>query len=165
MGTSVLQTHEIEFSYLSQPGRGFSHSCCLVIQSCLTLCNPMDCSTPHSSVFTFSWSLLKLMSIESVILSKHLIPCHSFLLLSSIFPSIQVFSSELALCIRWPKYWCFSISLSNDSSGLIFFQIDCLDTLTIQGTLKSLLQYHNSKASVQLFSAQSSLSSNSHICM
>ena len=126
---------------------------------------PQTASCQASLPFTVSRSLLIFMSTGSVILFNHLIFCCSFLLLSSIFPSIQVFSSELAFCIRWPKYWCFGIRLSNDSSGLIFFQIDWLDTLTIQGTLKSLLQYHSSKASTQFFSAQSSLSSNSHICM
>ena len=90
------------------------------------------------------------MSIESVMPSNHLILCHSLLLLPSIFPSIRVFSNELALHIRWPKYWSlsFSISPSNEYSGLISFRIDWLDFLVVQGTLKSLLQHHSSKASI-----------------
>ena len=96
-----------------------------------------------------SWSLLKLMSIESVMPSNHLILCHS-LLWPSIFPSIRVFSNDSVLHIRWLKYWSFSfsISLSNEYSGLISFRMDWLDLLAVQGTLKSLLQHHNSKASI-----------------
>ena len=103
-----------------------------------------------SPSFTISWSLLKLMSIESVMPSNHLVLCHSLLLLSSIFPSIQVFSKELALCIRWPQYWNFgfSISPSNEYSGLISFRIDWFDLLGVQEILKSLLQHHSSKASI-----------------
>ena len=88
---------------------------------------------------TNSWSLLKLMSIESVMPSNHLILCHPLLLLPSIFPSIRVFSNESALCIRWPKYWSFSFSISpsKEYSGLISFRIDSLDLLAVQGTLKS----------------------------
>ena len=99
---------------------------------------------------TNSQSLLKLMSIESVMLSNHLILCHPLLLLPSIFPGIRVFSHESALCIRWPKYWSFSFnrSPSNQHSGLISFRLDWLDLLAVQGTLKSLLQYHSSKASI-----------------
>ena len=99
---------------------------------------------------TNSRSLTKLMSIESVMPSNHLILCRPLLLLPSIFPSIRVFSNESALHIRWPKYWSFtfSISPSNEYSGLISFRMDCLDLLAVQGTLKSLLQHHNSKASV-----------------
>ena len=96
--------------------------------------------------FTISRSLLKLMSIESVIPSNHPILCHPLLLLPSIFPSIRVFSSELALPIRWPKYWSFSFSPSNEYSGLLYFRIDWFDLLAIQGTLKSILQHHSSKA-------------------
>ena len=90
------------------------------------------------------------MSIELVMLSNHLILCHPLLLLPSIFPSISVFSNESALCIRWPKYWTFSfnISPSNDNPGLISFRMDWLDLLGVQGTLKSLLQHHSSKASI-----------------
>ena len=102
-----------------------------------------------------SWSLLKLMPIKSVILSKHLILCHPFLLLPSIFPNIRVFSSESVLCIRLPKYWNFSFSLSpsNEYSGLISFMMDWFDLLAVQGTLKSLLQHHSSKASILRHSA------------
>ena len=99
---------------------------------------------------TTSRSLLKLMSIESVMPSKHLILCHPLLLLPSIFPSIRVFSNESTLCIRWPKYWSFSFSISpsNEYSGLISFWIDWFYLLAVQRTLKSLLQHHSSKASI-----------------
>ena len=99
---------------------------------------------------TTSRSLLKLMPIESVMPSNQLILCHSLLLPPSNFPSITVFSNESALCIRWPKYWSlsFNISPSNEYSGLISFRMDCLDLLSVQGTLKSLLQHHSSKASI-----------------
>ena len=104
---------------------------------------------------TNSRSLLKLMSIESVVPSNHLILCHPLLLLPSIFPIIRVFSSESALRIRWPKYWSFSfsISLSNEYSGLISFRMDWLDHLSVQGTLKSLPQHLSSKASILWCSA------------
>ena len=104
---------------------------------------------------TNSWSLLKLMSIESVMPSNHLILCHPFLLLPSIFPSIRVFSSELVLHMRWPKYWSFSFSISpsNEHPGLTSFRMDWLDLLAVQGTLKSLLQHHSSKASTLQCSA------------
>ena len=100
--------------------------------------------------FTICRSLLKLMSIESVMPSNHLIPCHPFLLPSSIFPSTRVFSNESVLRIRWPKYWSFSfkISPSNEYSGLISFRMNWLDLLAVQGTLKSVLQHHSSKASI-----------------
>ena len=122
----------------------------LVAQSCPTLCNPMDCSTPGFRVITNSQSLLKLMSIESVMPSNHLILCQPLFLPPSIFPSIRVFSNESALHIRWPKYWSFSFSISpsNEYSGLISFRMDWLDLLAVQGTLKSLLQHHSSKASI-----------------
>ena len=108
----------------------------------------------QASLSTSSWSLLKLMSIESVMPSNHLILCRP-LLLPSIFPSIRVFSDESVLCIRWPKYWSFSFSISpsNEYSGLISFKIDWLDLLAVQGTSKSLLQHHSSKASVLQCSA------------
>ena len=110
----------------------------------------MNCSTSGFSVFTISQSLLKFKFIESVMPSSHLILCHPLFLLPSIFPSIRVFSNESALCIRWPKYWScsFNISPSNEHSGLISFRMDWLDLLAVQGTLKSLLQYHSSKASI-----------------
>ena len=99
---------------------------------------------------TKSWSLPTLMSIKSVMPSNHLILCHPLLLSPSIFPSIRVFSDESALCIRWPKYWSFSFSISpsDEHSGLISFSMNWLDLLAVQGTLKSLLQHHSSKASV-----------------
>ena len=101
----------------------------------------------QASLFSISWSLLKLMSIESIMPSNNLILCCPLLFLLSIFPSTRVFSSELALHIRWPKYWSFSISPSNEYSGLISFRMDWLDLLAVQGTLKSLLQ-HCLKASI-----------------
>ena len=118
-------------------------------------CDPMNCNMPGLPVLTVSRSLLKLMLIESVMASNHLILCRRRLLLSSIFPGIKVFSSESALCIRWPKYWSFSFSISpsNEYSGLIPFRMDSLDLLAVQGTLKSLLQHHSSKASILLHSA------------
>ena len=121
-----------------------------VAQSCLTLCNPMDCSTPGLLSIINSWSLLKLMSIESVMPSNHLILCHPLFLPPSIFPSIRVFSNESTLRIRWPNYWSFSFSISpsNEYSGLISFRMDWLDLLAVQGTPKSLLQHHNSKTSI-----------------
>ena len=101
------------------------------------------------------WSLHTLMSIESLMPSNHLILCHPLLPLPSIFPSIRVFSNESAICIRWPKYWSFSfnISPSKEHSGLISFRMDWLDLLSVQGTLKSLLQHHSSKASILQHSA------------
>ena len=110
----------------------------------------MDCSTPGLPSITNSQSLLKLMAIESVMPSNHLILCHPLLLPLLIFPSIRVFSSESILCIRWPNYWSFSFSISpcNEYSGLISFRMDWLDLLAVQGTLKSLLQHHSSKASI-----------------
>ena len=104
---------------------------------------------------TNSRSLLKLMSIESVMTSNHLILCHPLLLLPSVFPSIRIFSNESVLCIMWPKYWSFSfnISPSNEYTGLISFRMDWLDLLAVQGTLKSLLQHHSSKASILQCSA------------
>ena len=104
---------------------------------------------------TNSWSLLKLMSIEPVMPSNHLILFHRFLLLHSIFLSIRVICTESVLCIRWPRFWSFSfsISLSNEYSGLVFFRIDWFDLHAVQGTLKSLLQHHSSKASIYQCSA------------
>ena len=115
---------------------------------------PWTIARQTSLSFTISWSLLKLMSIESVMPSNHFVLCRPHLLLPSIFPSIRVFSNELALHIRRPKYWSFSISPSNDYSGLIFFQTDWFDELlAVQGTFKRLLQHHSSKASTLLRSA------------
>ena len=124
-----------------------------VSQSCPVLCGPMDCGTPGFPVLHQLLELLKLMSIESVMPSNHLILCHPLLLPPSIFPSIRVYSSESVLHIRWPKYWSFSISPSNEYSGLISFRMDCLDLLAVQGTLKSLLQHCSSKTSVLWHSA------------
>ena len=111
---------------------------------------PWIAACQASLSFTVSQSLLKLMSIASVMPSNHLILCRPFLLLLSIFPSIRVFSNELALHMRCPEYWrfSFSISPSNEYPGLISFRMDWLDLLTVQGTLKSLLQHHSSIASI-----------------
>ena len=121
-----------------------------VAQSCPTLCDPMDCSTPGFPVITTSWSFFKLMSFESVMLSNYLICHHLLFLLPSIFPSISVFSNESVLPIRWSKYWSFSCSISpsNEYSGFISFRIDWLDFLAVQGTLKSLPEHPSSKASI-----------------
>ena len=115
----------------------------------------MDCSTPGFPVHPNSWNLLKLMSIESVIPSNYLILCLPLLLPPSIFLRIRVFSNESVLHISWPKYWSFSFSISpsNEHSGLISFRMDLLDLLAVQGTLKSLLQHHSSKASILQCSA------------
>ena len=116
---------------------------------------PWTAARQASLSFTISLSLLKFMSIESVMPSNHLVLCHPLLLLPSIFPSIRVFSNELALCIKWPKYWSFSfrISPSNEYSGLIYFKIDWFDLLVVQRTFKSLLQHHSSKAYILWCSA------------
>ena len=109
---------------------------------------PWTAAHQASLSFTISWSLLKVMSIESVMPSNHLILYHPLLLLPSIFPSIRVCSHESALSIRWPKFWSFSISPSNEYSGLISFRNDRFDLLAVPGTLKSLPQHHSSKSSV-----------------
>ena len=116
---------------------------------------PRTAARQASLSFTISQSLLKLMSIESVMPSNHLVLCRPLLLLPSIFPSIRVFSNQLALHIRWPENWSFSfnISPSNEYSGLISFKMDWFDLFTVQGTLKSLLQHHSSKESILLHSA------------
>ena len=128
-----------------------------ITQSCPTLCNPMDCSTPGFPVHYQLPELTQTHVHRVVMPSNHLILCHPLLLLLSIFPSIRVFSNESALHIRWPKYWSFSFSISpsNEYSGLISFRMDWLDLLAVQGTLKSLLQHRSSKAS--FFCAQLSL--------
>ena len=127
----------------------FSHS---VMSDSLTT---WTAACQASMTFTISLSWLKLMFIELMMSSNHLLLCCPLLLLPSMFPSIRAFSNESALCIRWPKYWSFSfsfsISSSNEYSGLIFFRIDWFDLLTVQGTLKSLLQHHNLKASILCF--------------
>ena len=116
---------------------------------------PWTAAHQASLSITNSWSLPKLMSIEPVMPSNHLILCHPLLLLPSIFPSIRVFSNESVLCIKWPKNWSFSFSISpsNEHSGLISFRMDSLDLLAVQGTLKNLLQHHSSKASILRCSA------------
>ena len=120
-----------------------------------SLATPWTAVCQASLSISISWRLLKLMSVESVIPSNHLILCCPLLLLPSIFPSITVFSNESVLRIRWPKYWSFSFSINppNEYSGLISFRMDWLDLLAIQGTLKSLLQHHSSKASILQCSA------------
>ena len=111
---------------------------------------PWTAACQASLSITNCQSIFKPMCIESVMPSNHLILCHPLLLLPSIFPSIRVFSNESALCIRWPKYWSFSFNISpfNEHPGLISFRMDWLDLLAVQGTLKSLLQHHSSKASI-----------------
>ena len=127
----------------------YSHSCIVLFATPLTAAHWASLS------FTISQSLLKIMSIKSVMPSNHLIICHHLLLLPSTFPSIRVFSNESALCIKWPKYWSFrfNISPSNEYSELISFRIDWLDLLAVQGTIKSLLQHYSSKASIHQRSA------------
>ena len=122
---------------------------------CNSLWPPWTAAHQASLSFTISWSLLKFISIESVMPSNHLILCRPLLLLPSIFPSIRVFSSESALHIRWSKYWSFSfnISPSNEYSGFISFRIDCFNLLAVQGIRKSLLQHYNLKASIPRHSA------------
>ena len=124
-------------------------------QPCPTLCDPWTAACQASLSITNYRSPPKPMSIESVMPSNHLILCHPLFLLPSIFPSIRVFSNESALRIRWPKYWSFSFSISpsNEHPGLISFRMDWLDLLAVQGTLKSLLQHHSSKASILQHSA------------
>ena len=132
----------------------FTHYCCCsVTKLCLTLYDSMNCSTPVFPVLHYLPELCKIVSLESVMLSDHLILCHPLLLLPSDFPSIRVFSNELSLCIRWPKYWIFNISSSNEYSEFMYFRIDWFDLFAVQGTLKSLLQHHNPKASVLWSSA------------
>ena len=149
----LLQPRDILFIYFQEPVEKyivqFSHS---VVSDSVT---PWTAARQPSLSITNSWSLLKLKSIESVRPSNHLILCHPLLLPPSIFPCIRVLSNESVLHIRWPKYWCFSFSISpfNKHSGLISFRIDRLDLLAVPGTLKSLLQHHSSKASIRWHSA------------
>ena len=126
-----------------------------VTQSCPLFATPWTTARQASLSFTVSQGLFKLMSIESVMPSNHLILCRPLLLLPSILPSIRVFSNESVLHIKCPKYWSFSFSISpsNEYSGLISFRMNWLDLLAVQGTLKSLLQHHSSKASILLCSA------------
>ena len=123
----------------------------LLLFSCARLfATPWNAACQASLSFIISRSLLKLMSAEWVMSSNHLVLCCPLLLLPSIFPSIRVFSNESTLCVRWPKYWHFSFSISpcNEYSRLISFRIDCIDLLAVCGTLKSLLEHHSSKASI-----------------
>ena len=135
-----------------------------VTQSCPTLCDPMNCNTPGLPVHHQLPESTQIHVIVLAMPSNHLILCHPLLLLPSIFPSVRVFSNESALHIRWAKYWSFSFSISPSSEhpGLISFRMDWLDLLAVQGTLKSLLQHHSSKASILWRSAF--FQSNSHIC-
>ena len=126
---------------------GHSSQFSSVAQLCLTLI-PWTAAHQDSLSITNSWSLLKLMSIESVMPSNHLTLCRPLLLPPSIFPSITVFSNEPVLCFSWPKYWSFSFSPSNEYSRLVSFRMDWLDLLAVHGSLKSLLQHHSSKASI-----------------
>ena len=132
-------------------------------QQCPTLCDPMNHSTLGLLSITNSWSSPKLMSIESVMPSSHLILCRPLLFLPPNPPSVRVFSNESTVRMRWPKYCSFSLSISpsNEYSGLISFRMDWLDLFAVQGTLKSLLQHHSSKASILWCSISSQ--SNSHI--
>ena len=139
---------EEEGSVFSTGSSGFNLCSCSVTQLCPTLCDPWTAAHQASRSFTVSLRLLKLMSIESVMPSNHLILCCPLLLLPSIFSSIRVFSNESVLLIRWPNYWSFSLSPSSEYSALICFRIDWFDPLTVQGTLKSLLQHHNLKVSI-----------------
>ena len=134
--------------------------CCWVTQLCPTLYDPMDCSTPASSVL-HHLPEFSLIHVHWVGDANHLILCCPLLLLPLVFPSIRVFSNDSVLHIRWPKYWHFCISPSKEYSGLISFRIDWFDLHAVQGTRKSLFQSHNLKASI--FHAQSSLLSNFHI--
>ena len=153
----LYPTRDIKWFHNHNMASSDCYFCCSVAKSYLTLCDPngLQHTRLPSLSFTVSWSLLKFMSIESVMPSNHLILCHPLLILPSVFPSIRAFSSELALCIRWPKYYSFSfrISPSNEYSWLTFFRMDWFDLLEVQGTLKSLLQHHNSKGSVLQHSA------------
>ena len=140
------QTIEINLGTHKMPSVQFI----LVTQSCPTLCDPTDFSTPGIPSITTFRSLPKLMSIESVMPSNHLILCHPLLLLSPVPPKIRVFSNESTLRMRWPNYWSFSFSISpsKEYSGLLSFRMGWLDLLIVQRTLKSLLQHHSSKASI-----------------
>ena len=134
---------------------------CILLTQLSSAIQSWTAARQASLSITNSWSLCKLMSVESVMPSNHLVFCRPLLLLPSIFPSIRVFSNESVLRIRWPKYWSFSFSPSNEYSGLISFRMDWLDLLAVQGALKSLLQHHSSKASI--LCTKLSSQSNSHI--
>ena len=140
---------------------GQAKSVSSVTQSCLTLCDPMDCSTTGFLVHHQIPQLAQIQSIKSELPSNHLILCHRLLLLPSIFPTIRVFSNESVIHIMWPKYWSFSISPSNEYSGLISFRIDWFDLLAIQGLSRVFSNTTVQKR--QSFSAQLSLQSKCHI--
>ena len=139
----IILNYQLNIYIISAPWSPFVvHSL-----SCVRLfVTPWTIACQASLSFTIFRSLFKPMSIESVMPSNNLILCHPLLLLPSVFPIFRVFSNELSLHIRWPKYWSFSISLSNEYSGLTSFRMDWFDLLAVQGTLESLLQYHSSKA-------------------
>ena len=153
--------HALVWSSLERVGDSLDKQDLNVVSSVQSLSHVWLFVTPWTAVcqaslsFTNSWSLLKLMSFESMMPSNHLILCHPLLFLPSIFPNIRVFSNKSALDIRWPKYWSFSFSISpsNKYSGLTSFVMDCLYLLAVQGTLKSLLQHHHLKASIIRHSA------------
>ena len=142
--------------HLSWKKKSTSQFCCSVTESCLILCNPCTAAQQAFLSFPVSQSLLKFMSIELVMLSNHLILCFPLLLLPSIFPSIRVFSNQSTLQIRWPKYWSVaSVSiLPMNIQGWFPFRIDWFYLLEVQGTLKSLLQHHNLKASILTLKCQ-----------
>ena len=149
MGVCKLSSQVIESSSLvTIPSPSFTLSSVQLLSHIWLFCDPMNCSMPGFPVCHQLLELAQIMSIELVMPSNHLILCRPLLLLPSIFPSIKVFSNESVLHIRWPKYWSFSISPSNEYSRLISFRIDWFDLLSVQGTLKSLLQHHGSKASI-----------------
>ena len=144
VGKHLLGLASCPGAALSSCGRVLEGPCCHSdSQSCSTLCDPVDYSTPGFPVLHYLPELVKLMSIELVMPSNHLILCHPLLFLPSIFPSIRVFSKETNLTIRWPKCWSFSFSISpsSENSGLIYFGSDWFDLLGVQGTLKSRLQH------------------------
>ena len=146
--------HTFSYTCLPHITHTNAHFVAVIVQSPSRIrlfATPWTASRQVSLTLSISQSLLKFISIESVMPSNHLILCHPLLLLPSTFPGIRVFSNELALHTRWPKYWSFSFSISpsKEYSGLIAFKIDWFDLLAVQGTLRSLLQHHSSKASVQ----------------
>jgi len=143
-------------------GRWNLFCCCSIAKLCPTLCDPVDCSTPEFPALHYLQSLLKLISIESVMPSNHLILCCSLLLMPSIFPSIRVFSIESVLCIRWLKYWSFGISPSNEYSGLIPLGLTGLISLQSKGLSRTFSSTTVQKR--QFLGSQPSLWSNSYIC-
>ena len=147
--TNTVKFFYTEFSVKHDHARNTCFSSVQSLSHVWFLGTPWTAVRQASLSITNSRSLLKLMTIESVMPSNHVILCHPLLLLPSIFPSIRVFSNESVLRIRWPKYWSFSISPSNEYSGLISFRIDWFDLLAVQETLESILQHHSSKASIQ----------------